>query len=85
MAENNTKAMTEERKRPIGISILTVLHIGVGMLMGILAVISLAVPEIRQVLGMLGSLGPLFVIVMVFLSALCIASGIGMRKGRKWG
>ena len=65
----------EERKRPNGISILSVLHI--------LAVVIGAI--IVTITMMRGQTPAWIVVAFLFTFALALASGIGMWKGRKWG
>jgi len=79
----------EEKKRPVGISILAVLNIvgGVlGAIVGIFLVIQLGKnPEVQQGLAMIGLPPALLKVAYFLIFGLAIASGIGMWKGRKWG
>ena len=65
----------EERKRPIGISILAVLNIAFGIL-GAIYTVGLTI---------FGSPLAFRIVTAVFIFGLAIASGIGMWNGRKWG
>lgn len=83
----------EEKKRPVGISILAGFHI-VGGILGAIVIVFLVAqlgrkPEAQegfeQVLAMLGLPPALLVVAIVFIFGLSIASGIVMWKGIKWG
>lgn len=81
--------ITEEMRsprRPIGVSILAVLHFGGGVLL--LGVIVLLFPILNRAAAPMESVGispALATAALLLLSALAIASGIGMWMGTPWG
>jgi hypothetical protein len=79
----------EEKKRPVGTSILAVIHIAGGILGAIVTVFLVNQlgknPEAHHGLAALGLPPALLIVAIVFIFGLGIASGIGMWKGRKWG
>jgi len=79
----------EEKKRPIGISILAVGSIVVGILGGVLTILALAIlsdnPEAKQRVAAFGLPPVLWTVAIVSLFALPIALGAWMWMGKKWG
>ncbi len=78
----------EERKRPIGISILSFLFIvgGVGGVIAfLLGIGSLDNPNAKQSLSMFGLTPIKLVVLLSVLGGFSVAAGIGMWIGRKWG
>jgi hypothetical protein len=74
------------RQRPLGISILAILHFGGGILLGALQFPLLAnFDELQGPLRTVGLAPVLLVIGVGFLALLAIAAGVGMWLGRKWG
>ncbi len=78
-----------EETRPVGVSILAVLHIVGGGLGGIATVFLVAQlgsnPKVRQGLAVVGVPPALLIVGIAFLLVLGIASGIGMWQGLTWG
>lgn len=85
--------MGEKKNRPIGISILAVLHIAGGILGAIVIAFLIAQfgknPEAQQnfaqILAILGLPPALIIVSIILIFGLSVASGIGMWKGKKWG
>lgn len=75
----------EEKKRPLGISILAVLHIIYAIFITFLLVQLAMKLEDQQFLDMLGPPPIVFIVTRCFIWGLAIASGILMWKGKKWG
>jgi hypothetical protein len=75
--------------RPLGISILSVLHFLGGVVLLILAaafpILTANKPEIAEGMAAVGIPLPLLIAGIVFLAVLAIGSGIGMWIGAKWG
>ena len=75
--------------RPVGISVLSGLHIVAGIL-GAISAVLLANQfrnnlEGREAASAMGIPPSLYVLSVVFLVALALVSGIGMLTGKKWG
>jgi hypothetical protein len=79
--------MLAGRKRPTGITILSVLHfLGVfGFAVLAFFLVRSNDPQIRQGFANIGISFPVVVCAIALLSALAFASGIGMWCGAKWG
>ena len=75
-------------ERPVGITILSVLHV-IGGVLGVLvfafALTKLNDPQIKSGFDAVGIPYPLFLIGIGFLSVLALAAGIAMWLGTKWG
>lgn len=79
----------QQTKRPIGTSIIAILHISGGFL-GIIFMIFMSVkvyylPETLEKINILGLPPSLLIIAIFFVLVLALASGIGMWTGKKWG
>lgn len=79
----------EERKRPVGIVVLSVLHITGGILGGLI-VLALMIrfagdKELNRALDESGIPPALLIVGIIVLFSLAIASGFGMWRGAKWG
>ncbi|HTU27567.1 MAG TPA: hypothetical protein VMF30_19310 [Pirellulales bacterium] len=73
-------------KRPIGISILAVLHvIGGVVLVGLLLLLVAKFENLSPLAADLGVSAPMFVASIVLLTLLTFAAGIGMWRGARWG
>lgn len=79
----------EESKRPVGISILAVLHVAGGVLAGVVTPFLIVLlnknPKAQEAISAMGLTPALLVGGIGIILVLAIASGIGMWKGRKWG
>lgn len=76
------------RDRPLGITILSILHFvgGVALAIGLVAFAFVRVdPQVTQALSEIGIPLPLLIAGIGFLAVLGIASAIGMWKGKTWG
>jgi hypothetical protein len=72
--------------RPVGVSILAVLHIGGGILLfGAQFLLFANLAAIGESLRSIGIPPLLLIIGVMFLAVLTIASGVGMWIGAKWG
>jgi hypothetical protein len=72
--------------RPLGISILAVLHIVGGIILGVMQLVLLGkLNEIEAPLRSIGIPPVLLVIGVGFLALLGTAAGVGMWTGKKWG
>lgn len=78
-----------KNRRPVGIAILSWLHIVGGVLGAIMLVVFLPMmrsrPEASEALSLIGIPPSLLLIAMVFLVLLACLSGIGMWTGKWWG
>lgn len=76
-------------QRPLGITLLAVLHFTGGLGLMIVLIILLATsldnPQLQEVFARLGVPIPLLIAGILLLSALGIASSIGMWRGARWG
>jgi hypothetical protein len=81
--------VVQRHPRPIGIAILSVLHILGGVLLAIAAVAFIVVfqsdPRLVEMLSKAGITMPLLAAGIIFLAVLGTASGIGMWVGPKMG
>jgi hypothetical protein len=81
--------ITDRERRPVGISILSILHILGGVLLAGLMVASPFIfsrePEIAARLSDMGIPLVLLYVGILFLTVLTLGSGIGMWIGAKWG
>lgn len=74
------------RQRPLGISILAILHLAGGVLLCALQIPLLAaVGELQDPLRAAGVPPILLVLGMLFLAVLGITAGVGMWLGKQWG
>lgn len=75
--------------RPVGISILSVLHFlggaALAVLAGVLPMMAARKPEIAETLATIGMPLPLLIAGILFLASLAIGSAVGMWIGAKWG
>ena len=73
------------RERPVGISILALLHIAGGIVLGIMQLVLLANLDKLEPLRTIGIPPVLLMIGIAFLALLGTAAGFGMWRGAKWG
>ncbi len=79
-------AGSSSRQRPVGISILAVLHFGGGILLGTMQFLLYArLAELEEPLRTVGLSPALIAVGLAFLALVGIASGVGMWLGRTWG
>ena len=75
--------------RPLGISILSILHfvggVALAVLAAVLPMIAAGQPEIAETLATIGLPLPLLIAGIFFLAALAIGSAVGMWIGARWG
>ncbi len=72
--------------RPVGVSILAVLHfIGGILLFGVQFLMFANLNAMEESLRTIGIPPALLIVAVMFLAALAIASGVGMWIGTKWG
>lgn len=83
-----TRVSKEKRPnhRPLGVSILAVLHLLGGALLFVVQFLLFAnLGAVEQALDSIGMPPLLLVVGVIFLSLLTLASGVGMWMGRRWG
>jgi predicted small integral membrane protein len=80
--------MVQRKDRPVGISILSVLHFigGIGAIaMAAFFLVMLQKPQFAEKFSAIGIPVPLLVAAIVFLGVLGLASSVGMWRGARWG
>ncbi len=80
--------MMQRQDRPIGITLLSVLHFASGILFGMLAICGAAMvrePQVAEAIAKIGIPIPLLAASLGVLTLLGILSGVGMWKGARWG
>jgi hypothetical protein len=84
--EPNDTGRDRRASRPMGVSILAVLHlIGGVILFGVQFLLFANLDAMQEPLRTIGVPPALLIAAVMFLAVLTIASGVGMWKGARWG